>query len=98
MSNLTQLTTKQVEHIAQLARLKLTSDETKQFQAELSQVLSMAEKLESVQTDQLAATAQVTNLENVYRQDEVGVTLSLKEVLANAPGENKRHFEVPSVL
>lgn len=62
---------KQVEHIAQLARLYLTEKEKEKFATELSSVLEYIEILNEVNTDDVEPTYQVTGLVNVYREDKV---------------------------
>jgi aspartyl-tRNA(Asn)/glutamyl-tRNA(Gln) amidotransferase subunit C len=65
------LTTDQIKHVAALARLELSEAEEKKYQAQLSGILDYIEKLEEVKTDQVAITAQVSGLTNVWRDDEV---------------------------
>ncbi|HEX9664340.1 MAG TPA: Asp-tRNA(Asn)/Glu-tRNA(Gln) amidotransferase subunit GatC, partial [Patescibacteria group bacterium] len=65
------LTKEQVEYIAKLARIKLTSKEVAKFQDQLSQILNYIEQLGEVDTTDVEPTAQVTGLENVTREDKV---------------------------
>lgn len=88
-----------VEHVAKLARLGLTNQEIKTFQKELSSVLAYIEKLNEVQTTRVAATAQVSGLFNVLREDVVKkCDLSLGELLKNAPAKEGRFLKVSAVL
>ena len=81
------LTKKEVEHIALLARLKITDEEVEKFSHQLSQILEYVEQLQQVNTDGVELTAQVTGLENILRDDVVdqcdGGTI--KKTLALAP-------------
>ncbi len=94
------LTKKEVEHVAKLARLGLSSDEKKKFEKELSDILDFVEKLNEVKTDKVEPTAQVTGLENVFRKDksrrktekETGKLIDL------APETEDRHVKVKAVL
>jgi aspartyl-tRNA(Asn)/glutamyl-tRNA(Gln) amidotransferase subunit C len=63
------LTKKEIEHIANLARLDLTDEEFKKYGEQLSGVLSYIEQLQEVDTTDVEPTAQVTGLENVMRED-----------------------------
>lgn len=65
------LTRDQVLHIATLARLGLTEEEIVKLQSELSGILSYVEQLGEVDTKDVLPTAQVTELTNVSRADEV---------------------------
>jgi aspartyl-tRNA(Asn)/glutamyl-tRNA(Gln) amidotransferase subunit C len=60
---------KDIEHIAKLARLDLTEAELKKYGSQLSDVLSYVEQLQEVNVDGVEPTAQVTGLENVFRED-----------------------------
>ena len=60
-----------VLNLAKLARLKLTDDEIKQYQSELSEVLVYVEQLQKVKTSDLKPTNQVSGLKNVMRPDEI---------------------------
>lgn len=65
------LDSKQVKHIADLARLDLGEEEIQEMSEKLSDVLNYIEKLQEVDTTDVEPTAQVTGLENVVREDEV---------------------------
>lgn len=65
------LTKEQVQHIAKLARLKLSEAEVEKFQTQLSGILDYVEQLNEVNTDKVEPTAQVTGLINVKREDKV---------------------------
>lgn len=65
------LSKQSVEHIAQLARLGLTNEETERFAGQLSSILDYVETLQQVDTSGVELTAQVTGLENVLRDDVV---------------------------
>ena len=83
MSGITKV---QVEHIARLARLKLTDAEQEKTARELGAILAYVEKLNEVDTTGIEPMAQVTGLENVFRQDEAGEQLGNPvDLIAAAP-------------
>lgn len=88
----------QVEHVAQLARLALSHEEKELFREQLSAILEYAERLQTLDTDEIPPTATVLPLENVMRDDEVRPSLPLADVLANAPAVEDGCFRVPVVL
>ncbi len=92
------LSLEQVEHVAQLAQLGLTSEELELFREQLSSILEYAEHLQELDTSQIPPTATVLPLENVMREDEIQASLPLDDVLANAPAVEDRCFRVPVVL
>lgn len=65
------LTKKDIKHIANLARLELTEKELKLYGSQLSDILSYINQLQEVDTTDIEPTAQVTGLENVFREDKV---------------------------
>jgi len=98
MAKKTQLTKDQVRHIAKLANLSLTPQEVVKFQKQLTDVLDYMEVLNELDTDKVKPTSQVTGLENVFRQDKVGNSLSQKEALSGAKAEQKGYFKTKAVF
>lgn len=64
------LSREEVEHIAHLARIKLTAEEKKIFEAELSGILSFVETLNELDTTDIEPVNGGTLSENVMRPDE----------------------------
>ncbi len=94
------LTRAQVQHIAELAKLKLTEDEIDRMTPQLSAILDHAARLQELDTDAISPTASVVPLQNVMRQDRVAPSLSRDDVLANAPDKDERgeFFRVRAIL
>lgn len=88
----------EIEHIAALARLRLTDDEKARYRVQLSAVLDYMDKLRQVDTAHIEPTATVLPLRTVLRPDEVQPSLTLAELLANAPAAEAGLFRVPPVL
>lgn len=87
-----------VQHIAALARLGLTEAELERMRDQLSAVLDHISMLQEVDTSDIAPTAQVIQLENVMRDDEVVPSLPVDVALANAPRTEDGYFRVNAVL
>ena len=92
------LTRKDVEHIAELAKLNLTNEEIERYGQQLSAILDYFEELKQLDTDDIPATASVLPLRNVMRDDEPRQTLTRDEILANAPDQEDGQFRVKAVL
>lgn len=92
------ITTKDVEHVAKLARLNLTQEEKETFTEQLNSILQYAEKLNELDTDNVEATTHVLHLSNVMREDVVKESLPAEKVFLNAPDEEEGQFKVPAVL
>lgn len=92
------ITTKDVEHVANLARLELSDSEKSQFTEQLNAILKYAEKLNSLDTDNVEPTSHVLPITNVMRADEERPSLPIEKVLLNAPDEEDGQIKVPAVL
>ena len=92
------LTRKDVEHIAELAKLGLTEEDIELFSEQLSAILEYAEMLNRLNTDAIPPTAQVIEQKNVMRPDETRPCMSPEEVLANAPEREDNYFRVQVIL
>lgn len=87
-----------VEHVAALARLELSDDETERFARDLGVILEHAEDIATLDLDDIEPTAHPIQLMNVFRADEVQPTLRRDEVLGQAPAVEDSRFRVPRIL
>jgi aspartyl-tRNA(Asn)/glutamyl-tRNA(Gln) amidotransferase subunit C len=92
------LTLEEVEHIASLARLKLTDDEKARYREQLSAILDYMAMLRRLDTSAIEPTASVLPLRSVLRPDVVTPSLPVGELLALAPEAEAQMFRVPPVL
>jgi aspartyl-tRNA(Asn)/glutamyl-tRNA(Gln) amidotransferase subunit C len=88
------LTLEQVRNVAELARLGLSDDELEALASELSSILEYIDQLEQLDTASISPTAQVGELVDVMREDEVMPSLDPEEALANAPSREGNYFRV----
>ena len=86
----------QVEHVARLARLKLSDEEVRRMASELSGILEHVERISELDLDDVEPTSHVIALENVLRPDEARPSWSAEEVLERAPDPAGGSFRVPS--
>ena len=87
-----------VEHVSTLARLALSSEEIDRLQHEMGRILEHADKLQAVNTDEIQGTSHVIPMTNVYREDQVGESLTPEEVVGNAPDSADDFFKVPRIV
>lgn len=92
------ITRADVEHVAALARLGLTEEETERMVGQLNSILEAVSVLADVDTSAVGPTAQVIPLENVMRDDVARPAISRDAALANAPLRDGDHVRVPVVL
>lgn len=87
-----------VDHIARLARLDLSDAERSRMQTELAQILGHAERIQSLDLDDVEPTSHSIPLSNVTRPDEVRPSLTQQEALQNAPEAEDGRFKVPRII
>ena len=88
-----------VQRIAELARLELTSDELELFTRQLGDILTYVEQIRALDTTGVAPTSQGIN-RPVERDDVPGATLTRAQLLDNAPDAaiEAGLFKVPRVI
>lgn len=89
----------QVEHVAALANLELTSDELDTFATQLASILAYAEQVQSIDTTGVPPTASVVTAVS-ERDDVTAASLDREDALANAPDGHLEAglFRVPRVI
>jgi aspartyl-tRNA(Asn)/glutamyl-tRNA(Gln) amidotransferase subunit C len=92
------LTIAEVEHVAHLARLRLSAEELENMRTDLSAILDHIDMLTEVDVSDVAPTAQVTDLFNIMREDIVRPSLLPEDVLANAPDQRDGMSRVKAIF
>lgn len=87
-----------VQHVAKLARLNLTAEEEQTLTGQLNAILKYAEKLNELDTEDIEPTTHVLHVSNVMCEDETKESLSIEQVMRNAPEEEDGQFKVPAVM
>ncbi|WP_448544639.1 Asp-tRNA(Asn)/Glu-tRNA(Gln) amidotransferase subunit GatC [Roseiflexus sp.] len=92
------LTLQDVEHVARLARLRLSPAELEKMRDQLSNILDHFQMLQQIDVSTVPPTAQVTDLVNVLREDEIRPSLPHEQALANAPEQQDGMFRVRAIF
>ena len=87
-----------IEHVAKLARLKLTDAEKKRFSNQMGTIIKYIEKLNELDTKNVEPTANVLGLENVFRNDIATNPLTDQDPINDSPAHSKGHYEVPKII
>lgn len=89
---------KEIEHIAKLARLKLTKDELSKMEKELSKILDYVKRLKKIKLKEEKVI--VSNFSFSKRKDEEAFLLDFeKEKILDAVFEKKgKFFKVPKII
>ncbi|MFP5203748.1 MAG: Asp-tRNA(Asn)/Glu-tRNA(Gln) amidotransferase subunit GatC [Acidobacteriota bacterium] len=96
------VTADEVERVAELAHLKLTSEENRQMLKDLNAILDYVAELNEIDTRAIAPLAQVSELSEAglaaLRPDVLRPSLGRAVVMAQAPETNGAFFKVPKVI
>ena len=89
-----------VEHLARLARIRLTESEMEELPAQLSSIVSYVGVVSDIAADDIDAKPQVGAVYNVFRQDEVTNEPDqyTKDILAEMPHTEGRYMKVKKIL
>ncbi len=93
-----EISLQEVEKVAKLARLAISSSEQEAFARQLSQILTHVEKLNQYDTTGVEPTTTVLGQVNVFREDVVRPSLPVDLALANAPEREADGFRVPKII
>ena len=95
------ITEQEVRYVADLANLALSDEEVRHLRADLDEILAHMDKLNEVDTSEVAPMAQVLYEAGetvTLREDVERASLSNEEALANAPVSGSGCFKVPLVI
>lgn len=92
------LSREDVVHVASLARLGMTDEEIDMMQDQLSSILGHIEELNELDTEAIPPTAQVLEMKNVLREDEVRESLPQETVMRMTPAAHDGFIAVSEVL
>lgn len=89
---------KDVDYVAQLARLSFTDEETESLINDLNGILNYMDKLNELNTENVDIVVNPYYMENKFREDNVEQSMELNDVLLNAPEKLEEYIVVPKVI
>ena len=89
---------KDVDHVANLARLEFTETEKDSLIGDLNKVLGYIEKLNELNTEDEDIIVNPYYIENRFREDEIEQSMKVEDVVANAPQSLEGYIVVPKVI
>ena len=95
---MSEITPDLVRHLGVLARIQLSDEEVERLTGQLDVIVDNIAKVSQVATPDVPATSHPIPLQNVYRPDEVGETLTLAQALQHAPDAADGRFRVTAIL
>lgn len=87
-----------IEHVARLARLDLSTEELELYRAQLGAILEHAARVQTLEGEPHTGSVHPLGLVNMYREDEVTPSLDRDEVLSQAPETRDGFFVVPPAM
>ncbi len=90
------ITREELKHIASLSRLKLTDEELDALGIEA--VIEFAKALSNVDIGEASPTNHISDIHNVFREDEVKPSFDRDDILRNAPAKARGCVLVPKVV
>lgn len=87
-----------VGKIARLARIRVSEEEKATLATELTNIMTMIEELNAVDTAGVEPMTSVVQMQPLLRADEVTDGGVPEKILANAPEETAGFFVVPKVV
>ncbi|KAA6447688.1 Asp-tRNA(Asn)/Glu-tRNA(Gln) amidotransferase subunit GatC [Bacillus swezeyi] len=95
---MSRISIEEVKHVAHLARLAITDEEAAMFTEQLDSIISFAEELNEVDTENVKPTTHVLQMKNIMREDVPDQGLPVEDVVKNAPDHKDGYIRVPSIL
>ncbi len=92
------VTRKDIEYIAELAKLKFNDQDLDSFTDDLNEILNYIEKLNEINTDNIEPLSHPIEGLNSFREDIVKPSLLIQDALKNAPEKDEAFFKVPKVI
>lgn len=89
---------KDVEYVAELARLSFTEEEKESLAHDLNSVLGYIDKLNELDTDNVNIIVNPYYIENKFREDVVEPSMDLKDVIKNSPKNLEEYIIVPKII
>ena len=92
------VTTKDIEYVAHLAKLKLSDEEKERLVGQMGDIVEFANKISELDTDGVNPTNHILEVKNVFREDELKESYSREDILKNAPAKEAGCIVVPSIV
>lgn len=92
------VTRKDVDTVANLARLYFTDAEKEELMSTLNEILGYFDSLRELDTENVEPLTHILPVHSVMREDEVRPSIPQAAALANAPKSDRGHFVIPKVI
>ena len=87
-----------LEHVAEVARIKLSEAEIERFLPQLKEALEFFSQLKDVDTENIKPSFQPVNIKNVMREDKERECLSQDDALSLTEHKKDGYFKGPRAV
>lgn len=87
-----------IEHVAEVARLKLKDSEIKKFISDFKEILDAFSKLDKLNVKNVESSFHPVELKNIAREDSPKECLSAEEALSNTEHKKDNYFKGPRAV
>ena len=87
-----------LEHVAEIARIKLSEEEIKKFLPQLKEILEFFSKLKEINTDNVKPSFQPVEIKNIMREDVEEKCLSQDDALSLTEHKKDGFFKGPRAV
>ena len=92
------VTKKDVEYIAKLAKLKLNEAELEGYTKDMNQILEYIDKLNELDTSDVEPLSHPIEMKDTMREDVPEESIEREKAFKNAPDAGEEFFKVPKVI
>jgi len=85
-------------YVAKLAKLSLSEAEIASLTPQMSEIIEFANEISKLDTDGVAPTNHILEVQNVMRKDEVKESYAREDIIRNAPAKEAGCIIVPNVV
>lgn len=89
---------KDVEHVAELARLEFSEEEEQEIMVHFDKILGYVDKLNELDTKDVDIVVNPYYIENKFRDDIIEPSMKLEDVIKNAPKNLEEYIIVPKII
>ena len=89
---------KDVEYVANLARIKITSQQESSLEEQLSKIIGYIDKLKELDVAGVEPSRGVHITRDVFREDKVIPFEDREDILKNSPSREGDYFKIPKVI
>ena len=87
-----------VKKVAHLARIAVSEEEVKQYASDLQKIMTVVEKINEVNTDDIEPMAHPQDVSQRLREDTIVHTNERDTLMQNAPSQEQHLFLVPKMI